>query len=198
MNWMSAFLDGYIQLAHAIVSVAAESYKYTLLAVKNHTRSDSVFRRKEELESFFLSECLHCCPDLTEDILYRKCRRYTILTGKEFLWQYIMIDRKIRSVKLQLDSMIALANTSAMQDHLQSKIDDLTNSLKLIVDNGNLVKMQMINKIQQIENDNRREIFIRKYIKFESIVKISKEMFISRQGIYYHLELGEKEIEKLI
>ena len=118
------------------------------------------------------------------------------MTGKEFLWQYIMIDRKIRSVKLQLDSMIALANTSAMQDHLQSKIDDLTNSLKLIVDNGNLVKM--INKIQQIENDNRREILIRKYIKFESIVKISKEMFISRQGIYYHLELGEKEIEKLI
>lgn len=118
------------------------------------------------------------------------------MTGKEFLWQYIMIDRKIRSVKLQLDSMIALANTSAMQDHLQSEIDDLTNSLKLIVDNGNLVKM--INKIQQIENDNRREILIRKYIKFESIVKISKEMFISRQGIYYHLELGEKEIEKLI
>ena len=120
------------------------------------------------------------------------------MTGKEFLWQYIMIVRKIRSVKLQLDSMIALANTSAMQDHLQSKIDDLTNSLKLIVDNGNLVKMQMINKIQQIENDNRREILIRKYIKFENIVKISKEMFISRQGIYYHLELGEKEIEKLI
>lgn len=53
---MSVLLDGYIQLAHAIVAVAAESYKYTLLAVKNHTRSDSVFRRKEELESFFLSE----------------------------------------------------------------------------------------------------------------------------------------------
>ena len=53
---MSALLDGYIQLAHAIVAVAAESYKYTLLAVKNHTRSDSVYRRKEELESFFLSD----------------------------------------------------------------------------------------------------------------------------------------------
>ena len=25
------------------------------------------------------------------------------MTGKEFLWQYIMIDRQIRSVKLQLD-----------------------------------------------------------------------------------------------
>ena len=69
-----------------------------------------------------------------------------------------MIDRQIRSVRFQLDSMIALANISAMQDHLQSEIDDLANSLKLIVDNGNLVKMQMINKIQQIENDNRREI----------------------------------------
>ena len=53
---MSALLDGYIQLAHAIVIVAAESYKYTLLAVRHHTKSDSVYRRKEDLESFFLSE----------------------------------------------------------------------------------------------------------------------------------------------
>ena len=53
---MSALLDGYIQLARAIVIVAAESYKYTLLAVRHHTKSDSVYRRKEELESFFLSE----------------------------------------------------------------------------------------------------------------------------------------------
>ena len=52
VNWMSALLDGYIQLAHAIVIVAAESYKYTLLAVRHHTKSDSVYRRKEELESF--------------------------------------------------------------------------------------------------------------------------------------------------
>lgn len=53
---MSALLDGYIQLAHAIVIVAAESYKYTLLAVRHHTKSDSVYRRKEELESFFMSD----------------------------------------------------------------------------------------------------------------------------------------------
>ena len=53
---MSALLDGYIQLAHAIVAVAAERYKYTLLAVRHHTKSDSVYRRKEELESFFLSD----------------------------------------------------------------------------------------------------------------------------------------------
>lgn len=32
------------------------------------------------------------------------------MTGKEFLWQYIMIDRQIRSVKLQLDSMVGFVN----------------------------------------------------------------------------------------
>ena len=62
---MSALLDGYIQLAHAIVIVAAESYKYTLLAVRYHIRSDSVYRRKEELESFFCRSG----SDWTEDIL---------------------------------------------------------------------------------------------------------------------------------
>ena len=65
---MSALLDGYIQLAHAIVIVAAESYKYTLLAVRHHTKSDSVYRRKEELESFFCRSGSGCCPDWTEDI----------------------------------------------------------------------------------------------------------------------------------
>lgn len=114
------------------------------------------------------------------------------MTGKEFLCQYIVIDRQIRSVRLQLDSMVALANTSEMQDYLQTKIDSLTYTLKSLIDNGNAIKAQMI------ENDNRREILISKYIKFESIIKISKEMFISRQGIYYHLEHGEKEIEQLI
>ena len=120
------------------------------------------------------------------------------MTGKEFLEQYAIIDRQIRSDKLQLDGMNALANESAMQDYLQPEIDSLTNTLKFMIDNGNAVKVQMIEKIQQIENDNRREILIRKYIKLDSIIKISKEMFISRQGIYYHLELGEKEIEQLI
>lgn len=131
-------------------------------------------------------------------VLSRKCGRFTTLTGKEFLEQYAIIDRQIRSVKLQLDGMNALANESAMQDYLQPEIDSLTNTLKFMINNGNAVKVQMIEKIQQIENDNRREILIRKYIKLDSIIKISKEMFISRQGIYYHLELGEKEIEQLI
>lgn len=48
--------DGYIALAHAIVTSAAESYKYALIALKNHTMHDTIVRRKEELESFFLSE----------------------------------------------------------------------------------------------------------------------------------------------
>lgn len=36
------------------------------------------------------------------------------MIGKEFLWQYIMIDRQIRSVKLQLDSMTEIAKENAM------------------------------------------------------------------------------------
>ena len=105
------------------------------------------------------------------------------MTGKEFLWQYIMIDRQIRSVKFQLDSMIALANTSAMQDHLQSEIDDLANSLKLIVDNGNLVKMQMINKIQQIENDNRREILIESTSNLRALSKFQRKIQFYQYGV---------------
>ena len=38
------------------------------------------------------------------------------MTGKEFLWQYIMIDRQIRSVKLQLDSMAELVSRNMMND----------------------------------------------------------------------------------
>ena len=40
------------------------------------------------------------------------------MTGKEFLWQYIMIDRQIRSVKLQLDSMIEVAKFNALKPDL--------------------------------------------------------------------------------
>ena len=117
------------------------------------------------------------------------------MTGKEFLWQYIMIDRKIRSVKLQLDSMIALANTSAMQDHLQSKIDDLTNSLKLIVDNGNLVKMQMINKIQQIENDNRREISLESTSNLRALSKFQKKCSFQDRASTITLNLVRKKLK---
>ena len=40
------------------------------------------------------------------------------MTGKEFLWQYIMIDRQIRSVKLQLDSMVEVAKFNALKPDL--------------------------------------------------------------------------------
>lgn len=43
------------------------------------------------------------------------------MTGKEFLWQYIMIDRQIRSVKLQLDSMVEVAKFNALRDYGSAK-----------------------------------------------------------------------------
>ena len=47
------------------------------------------------------------------------------MTGKEFLWQYIMIDRQIRSVKLQLDSMTEVAKENAMSSVFQNEITGL-------------------------------------------------------------------------
>ena len=55
------------------------------------------------------------------------------MTGKEFLWQYIMIDRQIRSVKLQLDSMTKIAKENAMSSVFQNEITDLKNELKNLI-----------------------------------------------------------------
>ena len=52
------------------------------------------------------------------------------MTGKEFLLQYIMIDRQIRSVKLQLDSMVEVAKENAMSNIFQGEIANLKNKLK--------------------------------------------------------------------
>lgn len=55
------------------------------------------------------------------------------MTGKEFLWRYIMIDRQIRSVKLQLDSMTEVAKENAMSSVFQDEITDLKNELKNLI-----------------------------------------------------------------
>mgnify|MGYP000086916164 CR=1 FL=1 len=60
------------------------------------------------------------------------------------------------------------------------------------------VKRCILDRIQMIENDERRQILIKRYLDNKTVVTISKEMFMTYQGIYYHLEIGEKEIEKLI
>ena len=105
------------------------------------------------------------------------------MTGKEFLWQYIMIDRQIRSVKLQLDSMVEVAKENAMSNIFQGEIANL--------------KKEILDKILLIPNNERREILIKRYLENKAVVTISKEMFMTYQGIYYHLDIGEKEIEKL-
>ena len=60
------------------------------------------------------------------------------------------------------------------------------------------VKRRIFDRIQIIENDERRQILIKRYLDNKTVVTISKEMFMTYQGVYYHLEIGEKEIEKLI
>ena len=59
------------------------------------------------------------------------------------------------------------------------------------------VKKEILDKILLISNNERREILIKRYLENKPVVTISKEMFMTYQGIYYHLDIGEKEIEKL-
>lgn len=109
-----------------------------------------------------------------------------------------MIDRQIRSMRLQLDSMTEVTKENAMSSVFQNEITDLKNELKNLIPESAAVKRCILNRIQMIENDERRQILIKCYLDNKTVVTISKEMFMTYQGIYYHLEIGEKGIEKLI
>lgn len=120
------------------------------------------------------------------------------MTGKEFLWQYIMIDRQIRSVKLQLDSMTEVAKENAMSSVFQNEITGLKNELKNLILESAAVKRCILDRIQMIENDECRDILTKRYIEIKAVSQIAREMFMSRQGVHYHLAAGEKAISSLI
>lgn len=120
------------------------------------------------------------------------------MTAKKFLGQYAIIDRRIQSAKLQLDSITISAKRNDTQSFMQEEVNRETEILKNLIEKGNVIKVEIMGKIHQIQNDNRREILIRKYIKLESTAKISREMFISRQGVYYHLAIGQEEIRQIL
>lgn len=120
------------------------------------------------------------------------------MTGKEFLWQYIMIDRQIRSVKLQLDSMVEVAKFNALSDYFQHDIDALSDKLKCLIARSAIIKESILDAIQKIDNNECREILVKRYLDQKSVTQISREMFMTRQGVYYHLGVGEKAISSLI
>ena len=120
------------------------------------------------------------------------------MTGKEFLWQYIMIDRRIRSVKLQLDGMKKMAERNLMLDTFQPEIDELSDKLKKLILKSGIIKSTILDKILLIKNDNCRTALIGRYIELKSVTEIANEIYVTRQGAYYHLDVGEKEIEKYI
>lgn len=136
--------------------------------------------------------------DLTAGALLRKCGRFTTLTGKEFLEQYAIIDRQIRSVKLQLDGMKKIAEQNMMIDTFQPEIDELSDKLKRLISESAIIKSTILDKILLLKNDNCRTALIGRYIELKSVTEIAKEIYVTRQGVYYHLDVGEKEIEKYI
>ena len=97
-----------------------------------------------------------------------------------------------------LDGTLEMAERNTMQEYIQNDIDNLKGKLETLIWDSKLIKCRIIRKIGLLDNDNRREILMRKYIKFESTARISREMFMTRQGVYYHLDIGEKEIERFI
>lgn len=119
------------------------------------------------------------------------------MTGKEFLEQYAIIDRQIRSVKLQLDGMKKMAERNQMLDDFQSEISELSDRLKNLISRSTVAKKEILEMIQQLDNDNRRETLIKYYIELKTKVQIAREMFISFQGVCYHLKTGATEIQQL-
>lgn len=120
------------------------------------------------------------------------------MTGKEFLCQYILIDRQIRSVRLQLDDIKKAAEKNQMIDDFQPEIDELSDKLKRLISKSVIVKGTILDKILTIENNECREILIKKYIDEKSVAQISREMFMTTQGVRYHLKVGETKIASLI
>ena len=56
----------------------------------------------------------------------------------------------------------------------------------------------ILDRIQMIENDECRDILTKRYIEIKTVSQIAREMFMSRQGVHYHLAAGEKAISSLI
>ncbi len=116
------------------------------------------------------------------------------MTGKEFLGQYSIIERKIRSVKIQIDSH----DTNLDKYVFVPEIALLTDELKDLVAESMKIKKEILEKIQMVDNVERHQILVKKYIKLKSTAQIAREMFMTYQGVRYHLNIGEKEIEKFI
>lgn len=116
------------------------------------------------------------------------------MTGKEFLEQYSIIERKIRSVKIQIDS-----HDSTLDKYVfVPEIALLTDELKDLVAESMKIKKEILEKIQMVDNVERHQILVKKYIELKSTTQIAREMFMTYQGVRYHLNIGEKEIEKFI
>ena len=70
--------------------------------------------------------------------------------------------------------------------------------MKSLISESATVKKSILDKIQMIDNNECRDIMIKRYIEIKTVSRISKEMFMTRQGVYYHLDVGEKAISAMI
>lgn len=105
------------------------------------------------------------------------------MTGKEFLEQYSIIDRQIRSVKLQLDGMKNMAERNQMLDDFQPEISELSDRLKNLISRSTVAKKEILEMIQQLNNDNRRKTLIKYYIELKTKAQIAWKHLYSEVSV---------------
>ena len=92
------------------------------------------------------------------------------MTGKEFLEQYAIIDREIKAKKIQIDSY----DTNLDKYIFVPEIALFTDELKDLAAKSIQIKKDILDKIQRIDNAERRQIFIKKYIELKRTTQTSK------------------------
>ncbi len=68
------YVDGYTDLANAIIVRAVKDYKRTLRKLKRNPKNKKAEKDLKELESFFFSEWYRILTDLDASYLIRKIR----------------------------------------------------------------------------------------------------------------------------
>ena len=95
---------------------------------------------------------------------------------------------------LDKDKINELAISFPAENDTNQIIDALSDKLKCLIARSAIIKENILDAIQKIDNNECREIMVKRYLYQKSVAQISREMFMTRQGVYYHLGVGEKAI----
>ncbi|MFR4476685.1 MAG: hypothetical protein ACLT3Y_05375 [Ruminococcus callidus] len=85
---------------------------------------------------------------------------------------------------------------NALSDYFQHDIDALSDKLKCLIARSAIIKENILDAIQMIDNNECREILVKRYLDQKSVAQISREMFMTRQGCIITLVLAKKPFRR--